>query len=52
MCSSAWWLPQLPSVWSAARPIDASLIKADVDQRKRMPGEEAVNWPKPEKARA
>jgi hypothetical protein len=40
----------LPSVWSAARPIDAILIKADVDQRKRMPGDEAVNWAKPEKA--
>jgi hypothetical protein len=30
--------------------IDASLIKADVDQTKRMPGDEAVNWPKPEEA--
>ena len=40
----------MPSVWSAARPIDAILIKADVDQRKRMPGDEAVNWAKPEKA--
>ena len=26
---------------------DASLIRADVDQTKRAPGDEAVDWPKP-----
>jgi hypothetical protein len=29
---------------------DASLIKADVDQTKRMPSAEIVAWPKPEEA--
>jgi transposase-like protein DUF772 len=28
--------------------IDASLIRADVDQTRRVPGEEAIEWPKPE----
>jgi hypothetical protein len=37
-------------VGGEAFSIDASLIKADVDQRKRMPGDEAVNWPNPEQA--
>jgi transposase len=37
-------------VGGEAFSIDASLIKADVDQTKRMPGDEAVNWPKPEEA--
>ena len=37
-------------VGGEAFSIDASLIKADVDQTKRMPGDEAVAWPKPEEA--
>ncbi len=37
-------------VGGEAFSIDASLIKADVDQTKRMPGDEAVDWPKPEEA--
>ena len=37
-------------VGGEAFSIDASLIKADVDQTKRMPGDEAVNWPQPEEA--
>jgi hypothetical protein len=35
-------------VGGEAFSIDASLIRADVDQTRRMPGEEAVEWPKPE----
>src|SRR4249920_2679089 len=37
-------------VGGEAFSIDASLIKADVDQTKRMPGAEAIDWPKPEEA--
>ena len=37
-------------VGGEAFSIDASLIKADVDQTKRMPGDEAVDWPMPEEA--
>src|SRR5215207_1293366 len=37
-------------VGGEAFSIDASLIKADVDQTKRMSGDEAVDWPKPEEA--
>jgi hypothetical protein len=37
-------------VGGEAFSIDASLIKADVDQRRRLPGDEAVDWPKPEEA--
>ena len=37
-------------VGGEAFSIDASLIKADVDQTKRMPGDEVVDWPKPEGA--
>jgi transposase len=37
-------------VGGEAFSIDASLIKADVDQTKRMPGDEAVDWPRPEEA--
>jgi len=37
-------------VGGEAFSIDASLIRADVDQTRRMPGEEAVEWPKPEEA--
>ena len=37
-------------VGGEAFSIDASLIKADVDQTKRMPGDETVDWPKPEEA--
>ena len=39
-----------PLVGGEAFSIDASLIKADVDQTKRMPGDEAVAWPKPGEA--
>jgi len=37
-------------VGGEAFSIDASLIKADVDQTKRMPGDVAVAWPKPDEA--
>jgi transposase len=37
-------------VGGEAFSIDASLIKADVDQTRRVPGDEAVDWPKPEEA--
>jgi transposase len=37
-------------VGGEAFSIDASLIRADVDQTRRMPGDEAVDWPKPEAA--
>jgi transposase len=37
-------------VGGEAFSIDASLVKADVDQTKRMPGDEAIDWPKPEAA--
>lgn len=30
--------------------IDASLIKADVDKKKRVPGDQPIAWPKPEDA--
>jgi IS5 family transposase len=30
--------------------IDASLIKADVDKKKRVPGDQAIAWPKAEEA--
>ena len=30
--------------------IDASLIKADVDKKKRLPGNQPIAWPKPEEA--
>ena len=30
--------------------IDASLIKADVDKKKRTPGDQPISWPKPEEA--
>ena len=30
--------------------IDASLIKADVDKKKRMPGDQPISWPKTEEA--
>ena len=30
--------------------IDASLIKADVDKKKRVPGDQPVAWPKAEEA--
>lgn len=37
-------------VGGEAFSIDASLIRADVDQTKRAPGDEAVDWPKPAEA--
>jgi hypothetical protein len=33
-----------------ALSVDASLIKADVDKKKRMPGGQPITWPKPEDA--
>ena len=30
--------------------IDGSLIKADVDKKKRMPGDQPISWPKTEEA--
>jgi len=35
---------------SEALSIDASLIKADVDKNKRMPGDQPIAWPQPEEA--
>ena len=29
---------------------DASLIKADVDKKKRSPGDQPIEWPTPEEA--
>jgi hypothetical protein len=37
-------------VGGEAFSIDASLIKADVDKKKRMPGDQPIAWPKAEKA--
>jgi transposase len=37
-------------VGGEARSIDASLIKADVDKKKRMPGDQPIAWPKIEEA--
>jgi transposase len=37
-------------VGGEAFSIDASLIKADVDKKKRMPGEQPIAWPKAEEA--
>jgi transposase len=37
-------------VGGEALSIDASLIKADVDKNKRMPGDQPIAWPQPEEA--
>lgn len=37
-------------VGGAALSVDASLIKADVDKKKRLPGDQPIAWPKPEEA--
>src|SRR4030088_1248903 len=37
-------------VGGEAFSIDASLIKADVDKKKRMPGDQPIAWPKVEEA--
>src|ERR1700720_2256098 len=37
-------------VGGEAFSVDASLIKADVDKKKRIPGEQPIGWPKPEEA--
>ena len=37
-------------VGGEALSVDASLIKADVDKTKRMPGDQPIAWPKPEEA--
>jgi transposase len=37
-------------VGGKAFSIDASLIKADVDKKKRMPGDQPIAWPKAEEA--
>jgi hypothetical protein len=34
-------------VGGEALSVDASLIKADVDKNKRMPGDRPIAWPKP-----
>ena len=51
-CSRAWWRcasrPGL--VGGEAFSVDASLIKADVDKKKRMPGDQPITWPKAEEA--
>ena len=37
-------------VGGEAFSIDASLIRADVDRMKRLPGDQPIDWPKPEAA--
>jgi hypothetical protein len=37
-------------VGGEAFSVDASLIKADVDEKKRMPGDQPIAWPKAEQA--
>jgi transposase len=37
-------------VGGEAFSVDASLIKADVDKTKRVPGDQPIAWPKPEEA--
>jgi transposase len=37
-------------VGGEAFSVDASLIKADVDKKKRVPGDQPIAWPKPEEA--
>jgi hypothetical protein len=37
-------------VGGEALSVDASLIKADVDKKKRIPGDQPITWPKPEEA--
>jgi transposase len=37
-------------VGGEAFSVDASLIKADVDKKKRMPGDQPIDWPKAEEA--
>jgi transposase len=37
-------------VGGEAFSIDASLIKADVDKKKRSPGDQPIDWPMPEEA--
>ena len=37
-------------VGGEALSVDASLIKADVDKKKRMPGDQPIAWPKAEEA--
>ena len=37
-------------VGGEALSVDASLIKADVDKKKRMHGDQPITWPKPEEA--
>ena len=37
-------------VGGEALSVDASLINADVDKKKRMPGDQPIAWPKPEEA--
>ena len=37
-------------VGGEAFSIDASLIKADVDKKKRVPGDQPIEWPTPEEA--
>jgi transposase len=37
-------------VGGEAFSVDASLIKADVDRKRRVPGDQPINWPKAEEA--
>ena len=46
----AWWRCAFGLVGGEAFSIDASLIKADVDRKKRIPGDQPFAWPKAEKA--
>jgi hypothetical protein len=46
--SRVWWrgASRLGLVGGEGFSIDASLIKADVDKKKRAPGDQPIAWPK------
>ena len=45
-----WWPIAAGLVSGEAFSIDASLIKADVDKKKRLCGDQPIAWPKGEEA--
>src|SRR5262249_62225605 len=51
-CLRAWWRGCMAAglVGGEGFSIDASLIKADVDKKKRVPGDQPIAWPKAEEA--
>src|SRR5262249_15258235 len=51
-CLRAWWRGCMAAglVGGEGFSIDASLIKADVDKKKRVPGDQPTVWPKAEEA--